>query len=69
MNAQLGELPVHDVASRPRLIASSQLLCRTKLPDHPANRLGAVRNRAQAPYLTIRLRNCDGDRLAMDIQT
>ena len=39
--AQLCELPVHDVARRRRLITSSQLLCRAKLRDHLANRLGA----------------------------
>jgi hypothetical protein len=34
-----------------------------------ADRLGAVRNRSQAPYLSIRLCHRYGDRLSMDIQT
>jgi hypothetical protein len=69
LNAHLCELPVHDVARRPRLITSSQLLCRAKLPDHLANRLSTVRNRSQAPDFTIRLCNGYGDRLGMDLQT
>src|SRR6266567_124786 len=69
LNAQLRQLPVHDVARRTCLITGSQLLCWTKLLDHLADRLGTVRNRTQAPYLAIRLSNCYGDRLSMDIQT
>jgi hypothetical protein len=39
------------------------------LLDRLADRLATVRNRTQAPHLAIRLRNCYGDRLCMDIQT
>src|SRR6516225_313737 len=69
LHAQLRQLPVHDVTCRSCLIAGSQLLRPAKLLDHLTDRFGAVGNRAQTPYLTIRLRNCYGDRLGMDIQT
>ncbi len=69
LNAQLRQLPVHDIARRTCFITGSQLLCWTKLLDHLADRLDTVRNRTQAPYLAIRLSNCYGDCLGMDIQT
>jgi hypothetical protein len=68
LNAQLRQLPVHDVACRSRFIAGSYLLCRAKLLDQLAHRLDAVRNRSQASHLAIRLRNRYGNRLGMDIQ-
>jgi hypothetical protein len=36
-----------------------------QLPD----RLRAVRNHPLRPYLTVRLRDCDGDRVGVDIET
>ena len=69
LDAQLRKLPIHDVARRSRFVTGPQLLCRTKLLNHLPDRLGAVRNRSQAPHFTIRLRNRYGDRLGMDIQT
>ena len=65
--AQLSELPVHNVAHRPRFLAGSQLLRRAKLPDHLADRLSPVRNRSQAPHFTIWLHNRYSDHLDMDI--
>ena len=69
LNAQLCQLPVDDIPSRPGLVTDSQLLRRTQLLDQLAYRFQAVRNRSQASYLTIRLRNRNGDCLGMDIQT
>jgi hypothetical protein len=40
-----------------------------KLLNHLPDRLGAVRNRSKAPYLTIRLRDSYRYGLGMDIQT
>jgi hypothetical protein len=69
LNAQLCQLPVDDIPGRSGLITGPQLLYRAKLLDQLAYRFQAVRNRSQASHLTIRLRNRDGDRLGMDIQT
>src|SRR5271170_2316414 len=69
VDAQLRQLPVHDVTRWSGLITGSQLLCRAKLLDQLAYRLGAVRNRSQASHFTIRLCDRNGDRLGMDIQT
>jgi hypothetical protein len=69
LDAQLRQLPVHDVARRSGFVTCSQLGCRTKLLDQLADGLSAVRNRSQAPHFTFWLRDRHGDRLSMDIQT
>ena len=69
LDAQFCQLPVDDITRRSCLITGSQLLCRAKLFDQLSYRLGAVRNRSQASHLIIRLRDGDGDRLAMKIVT
>jgi hypothetical protein len=67
LDAQLRQLPVHNVARRSGFITGSQLGCRTKLLDQLADRLSGVGNRSQAPHLALRLRDRYGDRLGMDI--
>ena len=69
VNAQLRQLPVHDVVRWAGLITGSQPLCRAKLLDQLAYRLSAVRNRSQASHFTFWFRNRYRDRLCMDIQT
>lgn len=67
LDTRLGQLPIQDESCRTRLIASTQLLGRTKLLDELANRTFAVGNRAQTAYLTTRLGNRYGYRFGVDI--
>ena len=67
LDTQLGQLPVQNESCRTRLIASAQLLGRTKLLDELANRIFAVGDRAQAAYLAVWLGDCDSYRFGVDI--
>src|SRR6266568_8274896 len=66
---KLGELPVQNIARRPRLIADLQMLRRSQLADQLADRLQSVRDDPHRTHFPIWLGDRHCDRLGVDIQT
>lgn len=69
LHSPLHPLPIQRIASRPSLIAGTQLPRTAKLPDQLAHRLHSIGDHPQAAHLpAARLRHRHRDRLRMDIQ-
>src|SRR4029453_18504843 len=68
-HAEPSQFPIHHIPRGGSLVADSQPLVLPQLLYQLPDRPRSVRNPAQRPYLTSWLRDRNGDRVGVDIQT